>query len=175
MAVRMKCSGTKMSLEPRSLKRATLRLNLRRRMCSPELADCIDDSLMNLFEVSASMVYSVAPLSACLDASLDPFGRLNLDWDECCIQSDSMTQVGHKPLYSICYIQACTDAHAAYINDGNDILQIPPPPRMYSIAACTLPPVARRARTFCAALVKPMSCSCWTQCDEWQTSGYTIR
>lgn len=114
MAVRMKCSGTKMSLEPRSLKRATLRLNLRRRMCSPELADCIDDSLMNLFEVSASMVYSVAPLSACLDASLDPFGRLNLDWDECCIQSDSMTQVGHKPLYSICYIQACTNVRTLH-------------------------------------------------------------
>ncbi len=36
----------------------------------------------------------------------------------------------------------------------------PPPPRIYSIAECTLPPVARRARTFCDALVKPISCSC---------------
>jgi hypothetical protein len=37
----------------------------------------------------------------------------------------------------------------------------PPPPRIYSIAECTFPPVARRARTFCEALVKPMSCNCY--------------
>jgi hypothetical protein len=39
-----------------------------------------------------------------------------------------------------------------------------PPPRYflhYSIAECTFPPVARRARTFCEALVKPMSCNCY--------------
>lgn len=37
----------------------------------------------------------------------------------------------------------------------------PPPPRIYSIAECTFPPVARRARTFCEAFVKPMSCNCY--------------
>lgn len=33
----------------------------------------------------------------------------------------------------------------------------PPPPKIYSTAACTSPPAASSARTFCAAFVKPMS------------------
>ena len=37
----------------------------------------------------------------------------------------------------------------------------PPPDRIYSIAECTLPPVASNARTFCVAFTKPMSCSCY--------------
>jgi hypothetical protein len=36
----------------------------------------------------------------------------------------------------------------------------PPPPRIYSMAAWTFPPVAWRARMFCEALKKPMSFNC---------------
>lgn len=41
------------------------------------------------------------------------------------------------------------------------IVYNPPPFKMYSIAVWTLPPVARRARTFCDAFVKPISCNCY--------------
>lgn len=43
------------------------------------------------------------------------------------------------------------------------LTHIPPPPKIYSIAALTFPPVASKARTFCWAFVKPISCSCYNE------------
>jgi hypothetical protein len=37
---------------------------------------------------------------------------------------------------------------------------IPPPPSRYSIAACTFPPVASKARTLDLASVNPISANC---------------
>jgi len=55
---------------------------------------------------------------------------------------------------SIIMITIQTVCHLCYSHS-------PPPPRIYSIAECTFPPVAKRALTFWEAFVKPMSCSCY--------------
>jgi len=76
---------------------------------------------------------------------------------------DSKSHGGEEEMYMRSLIVTVLQAFdASFINHNflKKRTHKPPPPRIYSMAALTFPPVAWRARTFCEALMKPIAFNC---------------
>jgi hypothetical protein len=103
------------------------------------------------------------------NASTRDWKHPSISWYNLRLWANHLTNNAHWMTYHNIYLGASYPAEHTRNKTAPNSLHttassthaIPPPLRIYSIAECTFPAVARKARTFCDALVNPMSWSCF--------------